>query len=209
MVPFHFSAIWTTSWSNQCRNEIDNAELLTKELDHNSFTDEKVGAPFRRSIKWMEYLTVEIAIYTDTITQFRYKRGLRHHVFLGETSDVKMAAYLYFFLTNTIQRLCAKRKITNLRSKNSYLIAAVSAIGENFHILNKVDKQEINANNKAMILMNKKLKLRDEIFGQPNYGTTAPRDNMDLLAAQMGYEDGKNVSIRSGIETQQTAGLLA
>ncbi|MBL1293043.1 MAG: DUF2786 domain-containing protein [Thiotrichales bacterium] len=190
------------------RYEIDNAELLTKGLDRDSFTSETVGAPFRRSTKWVEFLTVDIARYTDTITRFSYKNNQRYNAFLGEISDVKMAGYLFFYFVNTIKRLCTERKLSRLRSKNSYYIAAVGAVGENLRALKKVDKEETNANDKAMILVNKKLKLRGEIFGQPDYVTAKARDNIDLSAVRMGYQDGKGISIRPGVESQQTAGRL-
>lgn len=155
----------------------------------------RAPVPVTTAVKWFGTLCVGIAKFTDCAAS--WKRTRDHGMcieFRGDYADLMFAVYLAKHLRDCVRRDSQKFAGTR-REREDFRHAMVSRIYQRMEMLKQEQRADLNkaACGNALVVVDNKIALRDEAFGQkPKYGSSGRRSS-DSFAREAGRAAGDKV----------------
>jgi len=84
---------------------LERADVLIKEMKPDDLIEQMAERGQRRVPQWMSGLVVPIARAHDCEARYSWKGSLKHAEFLGQREDATVAAWVFQFLVDEVERL--------------------------------------------------------------------------------------------------------
>jgi hypothetical protein len=181
-----------------------NALLLRHNLDHLQDPGETI---YLQKLLHQKRKDSKMAAIYDILKHFIVKVVISHGrgtcclEVSGSLTNVKLASYVAEFLNQEFDHLWESARkehgLQGLRAKNSFFVGIARGFNDK---MEKSKAQFSPEDHKALIKVEKELHSRiHEIYGR--LGTSRSGAQTDYEASQLGFQKGKGLTIRQGIES--------
>lgn len=199
-------------------HNITEADTILKDLSDDDIVAQGAATGYKTLPEWQAILSVQVAKLMDCDCRaYVDSRNRRTVTFLGQREDAQVAAWIFEYLVDTIQRLSKKYRARMRREKggaghgtnmNLYRHGLMRSICETIDEMMAEKAAELKKSAPGTALVVAKQALIEQKFGQTDYGDSKGQKIDDPDAYLDGRVHGKDVRINPAIGADQAAERL-
>lgn len=189
---------------------LDEADVILKDMTDDDIVDIGANTGYKTMPAWHGTLSVQVAMLMDCECRAYAYHRRRTITFLGQREDAQVAAYIFEYLVETIQRLSKKYRAKMRKEKgaghgtnmNLYRHGLNHAICQTIKEMIREKEEQMKQHTPGTALVVAKKDLIIKKFGDTNYRTSKSMEINDPIAYLDGKADGENIRINPALDDQ-------
>lgn len=199
--------------ARQARALMDRHEIKKEDIKEDvEFGSMFAGKPMQRPPKWKEYLSVSVANYNDCVTKYQWDPDMENSrdVFCGFKADAIVAAHMFDYLCDTIERMCNQRKIKGRGARFQYKLSFSNRVS--LRLRSATAERETvhkNISGQSLVVIKSSLvrqHFSDVKYSEDSYKPRAPTQD-EIDAYMQGVKDGSSISLDKQVESKSSGSI--